>query len=149
MPSRSISARQKRAVAERSQGCCEYCQSQSRYAVQPFSIEHILPRSQGGEAELENLALACQGCNNHKYNKFEAQDPVSREIVPLLNPRRQRWADHFAWSTDFTVVIGLTPSGRAKVETLKLNRQGVVNMRRILYAIGGHPPVLLNRLKEK
>jgi hypothetical protein len=28
----------------------------------------------------------------------------------------------------------------AKVERLQLNREGVVNLRRVLYAIGEHPP---------
>src|SRR5438046_2244977 len=58
----------KRSVAERAGDCCEYCRSQARLATHPFSVEHILPRSRGGEATEGNLALACQGCNNHKYD---------------------------------------------------------------------------------
>jgi len=90
---------------------------------------------------LDNLALACQGCNNHKYTKTEGYDPVTGDMVPLYHPRRQRWRDHFAWNEDFTLIIGLTPTGRATVETLWLNREGLVNLRRILYALGEHPPV--------
>jgi hypothetical protein len=30
--------------------------------------------------------------------------------------------------------------GRATVEALRLNREGLVNLRRILYAAGEHPP---------
>ena len=37
-------------------------------------------------------------------------------------------------------MIGLTPTGRATVETLRLNREGVVNLRRILFLVGLHPP---------
>jgi 5-methylcytosine-specific restriction endonuclease McrA len=44
---------------------------------QPFSLEHLIPRSQGGHTSLDNLALACQGCTNHKYNKTKSGDPVS------------------------------------------------------------------------
>lgn len=47
---------------------------QVRFAIQPFSIEHIIPKSQGGETTLDNLAFSCQGCNNHKYNKIEGYD---------------------------------------------------------------------------
>ncbi len=47
---------------------------------------------------------------------------------------------HFAWSADFSLIIGLTPTGRATVEALQLNREGVVNLRRALYALGEHPP---------
>jgi 5-methylcytosine-specific restriction endonuclease McrA len=55
----------KNKVIERAQGTCEYCRSQARFATQAFSIEHIKPQSKGGETSLDNLALACQGCNNH------------------------------------------------------------------------------------
>jgi len=99
-----ITARQKKAIVERARGCCEYCRSQARFAMQPFSVEHIIPQSQGGQNKLDNLALSCQGCNNHKYTKTEGRDPVSGDIVPLFHPRRQRWRDHFVWNDDFTPV---------------------------------------------
>jgi hypothetical protein len=37
-------------------------------------------------------------------------------------------------------MIGLTAIGRATVETLHLNREELVNLRQILYAMGEHPP---------
>lgn len=140
MPDRHISAELRQQINMRAGGCCEYCRSQARYATQSFSVEHIVPRAQSGATSLENLALACQGCNNHKYDKVEAPDPVSGQLVPLYHPRRDRWDRHFAWSDDFTVIIGITPTGRATVDALHLNRDGVVNLRRLLYAIGRHPP---------
>ncbi len=135
-----LTAKQKEAVARRAGGCCEYCGSQARFSPDPFSIEHIMPRSKGGTDEDENLALACQGCNNRKYTHVEARDPVSGNLVSLYHPRHQRWTDHFSWNEDFTLVIGLTPTGRATVELLKLNREGVVNLRRVLCTIEQHPP---------
>jgi hypothetical protein len=42
---------------------------------------------------------------------------------------------------DFTRIVGLTPTGRATVSALQINRPGVVNMRRALFAIGLHPPI--------
>jgi hypothetical protein len=130
----------KEEIFERAGGCCEYCRSQERFATQAFSVEHILPRSRGGGTTSDNLALACQGCNNHKYNKVEAVDPVSGEPAPIFHPRQDQWSDHFCWNEDFTLVIGMTATGRASVETLQLNRSGVVNLRCILFAIGEHPP---------
>jgi hypothetical protein len=38
------------------------------------------------------------------------------------------------------LIIGLTPTGRATIEALHLNRANVVNLRRVLYALGEHPP---------
>jgi hypothetical protein len=136
-----MSAELREQVSVRALGCCEYCRSQARYATQAFSVEHILPRVQGGATNLDNLALACQGCNNHKYVKVEAPDPLSGQLAPLYHPRRDRWDTHFAWSDDFSQIIGLTPTGRATVEALHLNRDGVVNLRRLLYTIGQHPPI--------
>jgi 5-methylcytosine-specific restriction endonuclease McrA len=143
MPDPRVPAELRQRVIERAHGCCEYCRSQSAYATQSFSVEHILPRARGGTTTLDNLALACQGCNNHKYDKIEARDPVSGEVVPLYHPRRDPWDEHFTWSDDFTLIVGLTPVGRVTIETLFLNREGVVNLRQLLYTIGKHPPPLL------
>lgn len=141
MPDERVTTEQRQQVAERAHGCCEYCRSQARFATQAFSVEHIVPRSKGGTSDLENLALSCQGCNNHKYTKIEDLDPVSKARVPLYHPREHNWANHFAWNMDCTLVIGLTSIGRATVEALQLNREGLVNLRRVLFTLGEHPPV--------
>ena len=141
MSDRSIKAQLKQAVITRASGCCEYCRSQARFATQAFSIEHIQPQSRGGKTTLDNLALACQGCNNHKYTKTEGQDPLGGKIVPLYHPRQQSWSTHFAWTEDCTLIIGSTATGRATVQALQLNREGLVNLRRVLYLMGEHPPV--------
>jgi hypothetical protein len=140
MPESRIIGEVRRLVEARAHDCCEYCRSQSRYATQSFSVEHILARARGGETTAENLALACQGCNNHKYDKMQAPDPVTGRLVPLFHPRRMRWEKHFAWGGDFTLIVGISPTGRATVEALSLNRPGVVNLRRVLYRHGEHPP---------
>lgn len=139
-PDRHISVELRQRVVERAGGCCEYCRSQAAYATQSFSVEHILARARGGTTILNNLALACQGCNNHKYDKTVGHDPIGGQSVALYHPRRDRWDEHFAWSDDFALVIGLTPTGRATVDVLLLNRDGVVNLRRLLYRHGEHPP---------
>jgi hypothetical protein len=136
------SAELARAVRDRAWECCEYCRSQASFAPDPFSVEHIVPRSRGGATEAANLALSCQGCNNRKYTAMEAIDPVTGDPVPLFHPRRHSWSEHFAWNEDYTLILGLTPTGRATVEKMKLNRSGLVNLRRILADAGAHPPVL-------
>jgi 5-methylcytosine-specific restriction endonuclease McrA len=140
MRERSLTREQKRLVKHRAHDCCEYCLCQARFATQSFAIEHISPRIRGGQTILDNLAYACQGCNNHKYDKVDGFDPVTRQIVSLYNPRQNSWSVHFKWSYDFTLLVGLTPIGRATVETLKLNRDGVINLRVVLVAVGKHPP---------
>lgn len=139
MPRTSVTAQERQLIAERAKGRCEYCRSPVDFATQSFSVEHIIPASRGGETVLDNLALACPGCNGHKYTKIEAPDPVDGALVPLYNPRTQRWQDHFRWNEDFTRIVGVTPTGRATVSALQMNRPGVVNMRRVLFATGLHP----------
>lgn len=142
MPEKRVRAEQRKIVAERANDCCEYCLSQSAFATESFSVEHIIPRVLGGQTELRNLALACQGCNGHKRAKIRGYDPVIKKEVPLYHPRTQEWHEHFRWNNDFTLIIGLTPTGRVTLETLKLNRQGLINLRQVLYAAGKHPPFL-------
>src|SRR5260370_4930373 len=138
MAKRKISLRE--FVARRAQGRCEYCRSPASFAHQSFSLEHIQPRSRKGKPSTGNLALSCQGCNNHKYNRTKAHDTVSDEYVVLFHPRRHRWTDHFAWTDDGTQILGLTRIGRATAEALQLNRPALVNLRRVLVAAGEHPP---------
>jgi 5-methylcytosine-specific restriction endonuclease McrA len=131
----------RRLVQARARGLCEYCRSQQRFSPQLFSIEHIIAFVLGGLTIAENLAQACQGCNGHKFTKVGSVDPVTGQIVALFHPRQQRWRDHFAWTDDAKYIVGLTPTGRATIEALQMNRVELVNLREVLFATQNHPPV--------
>ncbi len=135
-----ISAQQRQQINLRAHSCCEYCKSSRDYASHTFHVEHIIPISGGGDSSIDNLALACAGCNGHKAVRIRAIDPASKTEVNLFHPRRQRWNEHFAWNEDFLEVVGITPEGRATVDALGLNRAEVVNLRRIMRLAGLHPP---------
>jgi hypothetical protein len=128
-------------LAEQANGCCEYCMTPEAFSPNPFSVEHIIPRSRRGGERRSNLAFACVGCNNFKYTFVEARDPSSGRMSPLFSPRTQRWTDQFAWDDSFIRIVGLTPVGRATVGRLQLNRLGLRNLRAALYAVGQHPPM--------
>jgi hypothetical protein len=140
MSEKHIAAELRQLIRDQANGTCEYCRSQERFSPQRFSIEHIKPYSDGGQSTQENLALSCQGCNGHKYTKQEAVDPVTGEVVALFHPRKQKWRNHFAWSADASLIVGLTPVGRATVEALRMNRIELVNLREVLYAAQKQPP---------
>jgi hypothetical protein len=140
MPGKRIPRSVRKLVIERAQKRCEYCQSWMHNAIHPFNIDHIIPGKEGGTHDPENLALSCGGDNNNKGDRTTAPDPLTKDVVPLFHPRKDNWALHFAWSEDFLDMIGLTPTGRATVELLKLNREGLRNMRRLTVASGEHPP---------
>lgn len=136
----NISAKLRRDVFSRAKGFCEYCRSNSAFSDSPFDVEHINPISAKGKTILENLALSCHGCNLHKSNKIEGFDVIGEEIVRFFHPRIDDWNKHFSWANDYSLIVGLTPIGRATVETLNLNREGLVNQRNMLYVFGKHPP---------
>ncbi len=141
MAKRQIPAALRQLVEDRAAGCCEYCLSQQRYASHRFSIDHILPESLGGTNDPANLALCCQGCNNFKFTRTHAADPETGETVPLFNPRQQVWSEHFRWNENFTVILGTSPTGRATVKQLRLNRDILINQRIVYRAFGVHPPL--------
>jgi hypothetical protein len=130
----------KEKVRSRANGCCEYCFSQFKYSPDPFSVEHIIPVSKGGSDEMDNLAYSCQGCNNKKYNHIQFKDLITGAFANLYNPRLDVWEEHFRWNEDFSLILGISPTGRATVSLLDLNREGVTNLRALLYLIAQHPP---------
>lgn len=130
----------RRLVKKRAVNRCEYCQAREDCSPDPFSVEHIVPRSKGGESSLQNLCLSCQGCNNHKYTRISHTDDTTGQEVELYNPRQHRWADHFIWDSNPTKILARTPSGRATLSLLRLNRPGLIGLREALIAIAKHPP---------
>ncbi len=86
-----------------------------------FEVEHIVPRARGGLTAPHNLAFACRRCNLLKGDAIEALDRRTDRRVPLFNPRRGRWRDHFRRSHDQVRIYGRTATGRATVALLRLN----------------------------
>ncbi|MCX6049152.1 MAG: hypothetical protein NT075_28970 [Chloroflexi bacterium] len=82
------------------------------------------------------------GFTGHSYKAAQTHypDPETGQRVPLFDPRRQTWAEHFQWSQDGTLVIGCTPRGRATVLALKLNNEHLTRAGRRWVAVGWHPP---------
>jgi HNH endonuclease len=140
MPRRYITVIEQQEIITRAGRRCEYCQCTIDHTPQSFVCEHIVPIAAGGETTLNNLALACGGCNGHKHTKIQALDPISQIPAPLYHPRQQIWSEHFTWSIDSLKVIGITSTGRATVSALKLNRNGVINLRKLLIMAKLHPP---------
>ena len=90
-----------------------------------------------GRTRLSNLALACSHCNAHKGPNIASLDPVTDVLVPLYNPRTDRWDEHFRF--DGPRLVGLTPVGRATVEVLAINEMALLAARAQLMAEGVYP----------
>jgi len=142
----SISHELKQAIRERAKYICEYCHSPERLSANRFTVDHVIPKSLGGSDELDNLALACRRCNERRYNFVAGIDPDTQEIVPMFNPRKQKWEEHFVWLSQGVVIEGTTPIGRATCLRLDLNdnrypeNDSIRETRRFWTQTGLHPP---------
>lgn len=56
---------------------CQYCNK--THSHKSLTIDHVLPKSQGGKFTWENLVAACKHCNSRKDNK---------SIVPKAKPTK-------------------------------------------------------------
>lgn len=135
-----ITSSLRQQVRGRFQGCCAYCRTPESLVATTFEIEHIVPRSAGGETILDNLCLACPTCNRHKASFQVSLDPLTNQLVLLFNPNVQSWADHFRWDQDDSKIIGTTSTGRATVELLRMNRPELTRMRKLWTRLGEFPP---------
>lgn len=119
---------------------CGYCLTEQRVSGAQMHVEHIIPEARGGTSEESNLWLSCAWCNSFKGAQTEAVDPQTGQSVALFNPRTQNWVEHFTWSDDGLRIIGLTLTGRATIEALKMNNEYIVPARRLWVLAGWHPP---------
>lgn len=140
MTSVYIPADLRRRVAQQSGGRCRYCLSSEAISGIPLDIDHVMPSALGGPTVEGNLCSACSRCNSYKGDRVAARDPESGDLVALFNPCTQDWNDHFEWTESGERILGKTPTGRATVISLRLNRPLVVNARRSWASVGWHPP---------
>lgn len=130
----------RRQVAESAKGYCAYCRSAEHLMGITFEVDHIIPEASGGRTVLENLCLSCPVCNRAKAKRLLATDPVTQELVPLFHPLQEEWHDHFQWIENSNQLLGLTPSGRATINALRMNRDAIIQLRHYWGILGLHPP---------
>ena len=126
------------AVRRRARDACEYCRiPQAAYRLS-FQLDHVIAKQHGGKTQVANLALACPRCNRNKGPNIASIDISIRSLVPLFNPRRDRWSDHFRWRG--ARLLALTPTGRVTIRLLAINHPDSVALRRLLILDGSFPP---------
>jgi hypothetical protein len=127
-------------ITEHARHRCGYCLTSEFVVGAPMEVDHLIPLSLGGPTDERNLWLACPLCNEHKSDRIAAIDPQSGVTVRLFNPRIEIWIDHFTWNENADRIVGLTPTGRATVIALNLNRPSLVRARQAWVLVGWHPP---------
>ena len=74
-------------------------------------------------------------------NRIESRPlihPDTGELVPLFNPRRNRWPDHFRWDSHH--LVAQTPVGHATLLMLDLNHPRRILIRQAEELFGLFPP---------
>ena len=70
----------RRNLFKRDHSTCQYCGCQP--GTEELTIDHVIPRSQGGQTTWENCALACVACNARKANRTPEQAGMKLRRVP-------------------------------------------------------------------
>ena len=69
----------RKAVLARDSWTCQYCGCEKP----GLTVDHVIPRSRGGESVWENIVASCAPCNRRKGNKL----PREARMHPRTRPR--------------------------------------------------------------
>jgi 5-methylcytosine-specific restriction endonuclease McrA len=72
-------------VYARDANTCQYCGR--RLPRHELNLDHVVPRSQGGQSTWENIVCSCHGCNRRKGGRT----PEQSGIRLLRRPTRPAW----------------------------------------------------------
>lgn len=84
VPYARSTAMSRRALFARDDYRCQYC------GVTADSLDHVVPRSRGGQHTWENVAAACRPCNLRKRDRTPNEAGM-RLARPPRAPREQSW----------------------------------------------------------
>jgi 5-methylcytosine-specific restriction endonuclease McrA len=81
----------RRNIFKRDRFTCQYCGGQPK--SDELTIDHVVPRAQGGESSWENCVLACVSCNHSKADRTPQQAQIKLRkfpVRPSWNPAYSR-----------------------------------------------------------
>ena len=79
----------RKALVKRDKGMCQYCSI--KLTASQITIDHVLPRAQGGVTSFVNCVVACQLCNNRKA----AKTPDQAGMALLRKPTHPSFSAHY------------------------------------------------------
>ena len=80
----------RRNIFKRDRFVCQYCGRQ--LAGEELTIDHVVPRAQGGTTSWENCVLACVDCNKLKADRTPEQANMQLRRTPI----RPAWRPFYA-----------------------------------------------------
>jgi 5-methylcytosine-specific restriction endonuclease McrA len=81
----------RRNIRLRDKDCCQYC---GKHCTDDLTLDHIIPKSRGGENSWTNLVVACMKCNNKKADKTPKEAGM-RLISQPVKPNRKQISKKF------------------------------------------------------
>ncbi|MFN8858649.1 MAG: HNH endonuclease, partial [Planctomycetaceae bacterium] len=88
---RNIVKFNRRNIFLRDENRCQYCGH--KYSTQQLSLDHVIPRSQGGQTNWENIVCACLRCNVRKGGRTPYQAGMKLYKKPV-KPKRSPMLSH-------------------------------------------------------
>ena len=70
----------RRNVFLRDENCCQYCDK--RFSAHNLSLDHVMPRSRGGESTWDNVVCACLKCNVRKGGRTPQEAGMQLRRAP-------------------------------------------------------------------
>ncbi len=99
MPTQKVTF-SRRNVFKRDKMCCQYCGKQP--GSEELTIDHVVPRAQGGLSSWTNCVLACIDCNSKKADRTPAQANMKLRKEPVRPAWKPIYADRMnrvkSWS---------------------------------------------------
>jgi 5-methylcytosine-specific restriction endonuclease McrA len=71
----------KRALYNRDDGKCQYCCK--KIGFQSMTIDHVFPKSKGGDGDWTNLVVSCHDCNQRKGAKTLEESGMRLNKPPI------------------------------------------------------------------
>ena len=82
----------RRNIFRRDRFACQYCGRQPR--SEELTLDHVVPRAQGGESNRQNCVLACVECNKRRADRTPAQAGLRLRHKPVRPTWRPWYAAH-------------------------------------------------------
>lgn len=92
----------RKALVKRDKSTCQYCNR--KLSASQVTIDHVLPRAQGGGTSFMNCVVACQTCNNKKADKTPDQANMKllrRPTLPSFASRKNYVDNPDNWHKDW------------------------------------------------
>jgi len=83
----------RRMVLMRDKGCCQYCGGLAE------NVDHVVPRSRGGQNVWTNVVASCAKCNNKKADKMLKDLDMKLKRQPAY-PSAVSWVHSAVWKVD-------------------------------------------------